>query len=85
MKRLIYLCTLISALAAPAVFAAVPLTFEKGAEPCKRNCGQTSQSGNLLLVTLVDKAEASRSRPRATPSTPPPPRLKSRPRARTSR
>lgn len=56
MKRLITLCTLISALAAPAVVAAVPLTFDKGVEPCKRNCGQTSQSGNLLLVTLVDKA-----------------------------
>lgn len=40
---------------APSV-AAAPLTYEKGAAPCKRNCGQTTQTGDKLLVTLIDKA-----------------------------
>ncbi|HEU4777095.1 MAG TPA: hypothetical protein VFS95_09740 [Telluria sp.] len=38
-----------------AAMAAVPLIYESGAAPCQRNCGQTTQVGNTLLVTLVDK------------------------------
>jgi hypothetical protein len=44
------------ALAALPATAAVPITFENGAETCKRNCAQITQTGKQLLVTLVDKS-----------------------------
>jgi hypothetical protein len=55
MKRLFHVL-LLASLPASAAFATVPLTFENGVDTCKRNCGQTTQSGNQLLVTLVDKS-----------------------------
>jgi len=39
-----------------SAMAAVPLIYESGEAPCQRNCSQTTQVGNKLLVTLVDKA-----------------------------
>jgi hypothetical protein len=55
MQRLLY-SLLLASLPASAAFATVPLTFENGVDTCKRNCGLTTQSGNQLLVTLVDKS-----------------------------
>jgi hypothetical protein len=35
--------------------AAVPLSFAPGLEACVRNCGQITQVGNSLVITLLDK------------------------------
>lgn len=36
--------------------AAPSITFAPEYEPCVRNCGQISQVGNSLLITLLDKS-----------------------------
>lgn len=36
--------------------AAPSITFAPGYETCVRNCGQISQVGNSLLITLLDKS-----------------------------
>jgi hypothetical protein len=36
--------------------ASPSITFAPGYEPCARNCGQISQVGNSLVVTLLDKS-----------------------------
>ena len=46
-------------LGAPGLFqlasATAPLNFAPGFEACARNCGQISQVGNSLVVTLLDR------------------------------
>lgn len=40
----------------PAAYAAPPLKFTQGYQPCYRNCAQIQQVGNSLVITLVDKS-----------------------------
>jgi hypothetical protein len=58
MKR-IHKIALAVGLAAAAHFniaiAAATLTFASGSESCVRNCGQITQLGNSLVVTLLDR------------------------------
>jgi hypothetical protein len=56
MKRFQKIALVIGFAATQFVTAAVPLTFAPGFESCVRNCGQISQVGKTMVVTLLDRA-----------------------------